>query len=117
MSAKSSLRDQVRWQMEYTAKVPYLKQNKRGEMELTVDPEAWNSLESLEKAAYHMHSEVKNFWKWVKKVLAPHNPDDSSLRQHLANVVYFFMFWEHDEIAKWKEQLLQNNAFYYPTCF
>lgn len=116
---ESTQRDLVRWQVEGKAREPFLKAFKgdTNNMQLTVDYMVWNAIENLEKAAYTFHTDVKNFWKWVKKVLMTKEVDDSAVKQHLFNVVYFFVFSKNEELAKWKQALMNNNAFYYPSCF
>jgi len=116
---ESTQRDLVRLKVEGEARKPFLKAFKGdvNNMQLTVDYTVWNSTENLEKTAYTFHPEIKNFWKWVKKVLATRESDDSSVHQHLFNAVYFFVYNKTEELAKWKQALMDNNAFYYPTTF
>jgi hypothetical protein len=114
----SSLRDAVQWQTEHEAKKPYFTYYKGDTKnpQLSVDYKVWNSLENLEKAAYGRHPDVKNFWKWVKKTY-PNPEDHQTLRLHLHNLVYFLVGGVEDEMKKWKEALLSQNYWYYPSCF
>jgi len=119
MTKLSNDRDILRWKVEDKAKEPFLKAYKGDlhNLQLTVDYTVWNSVDNLEKAAYSFHSDIKNFWKWVKKGLVESNADESSVKQYLFNVVYFFVSDNKEELAKWKTALLAGSKMYYPLCF
>ena len=114
----SALRDMVRWQVEYLAKEPFFTYYK-GDMknpQLSVDYNIWSSLENLEKTAFKLHPDIKNFWKWVKKTY-PDQTDVQTLSQHLFNLTYFITHNVEHEVKKWKEALISQNYMYYPLCF
>lgn len=119
MANLSTDRDILRWEIEYKAKEPFLKAYKgdQNNLQLTVEYPVWNSIDNLEKAAYSFHSEIKNFWKWVKKGLIANTADESSIKQYLFNVTFFFVSDNKEELAKWKAALMAGNTFYYPLCF
>lgn len=119
MNNLSTLRDILAFEIEYRAKVPFLKAYKgdTNNMQLTVDYSIWNSIENLEKAAYSVHPDIKNFWKWVKKGLVLRNTEESIIRMQLFNVSFFILNEHKDQLTKWKEQLIAGNTWYYPNCF
>lgn len=119
-------RDILRFHIEYKAKEPFLKPFKgdMNNLQLSVDSTVWNALDNLEKAAYAFHNDIyafhndiKNFWKWVKKGLLAANADETSIKQQLFNVAFFFVSNNTEQLDKWKTALLAGNNFYYPLCF
>lgn len=111
----SRYRDLVALELLSNAQAPFVKKNKRGEEEVTVDYTVWNSLENLEKAANQMHPDFKNLWKWVKKTY-PFKEGDSVREQFLktdiSNLLFVLKYNLSDELNRWKEGLRQGNFFY-----
>ena len=106
----SKHRDLLALKLQSEAQAPFVKVNKRGEEELTVDYTVWNSLENLEKHAFKMHSELKNLWKWVKKTY-PYPDNEKFMKLDLVNLLFILINNLDDELTKWKSGLMSGKPY------